>query len=160
MSGKLRIKTKGIEIEWEGDVEFLKSEVPELIGSIIAAIGSALPEEFEENGGDTIDLNGGTASSPFTTAQAASTLKARTANDLFKAALLKLQLSDGIEPVSRTQIHDEMKLAPRVYKRAMQGNLTKVIDKLMDQGEINEPSPGNYVLSDSTYEQLAQRIKS
>lgn len=160
MSGKLRIKTKGIEIEWEGDVEFLKSEVPELIGSIIAAISSALPEELEESGGTAIDLNGGTASSPFTTAQAASKLKARTANDLFKAALLKLQLSDGIEPASRTKIHDEMKLAPRVYKRAMLGNLTKVIDKLMDQGEINEPAPGNYVLSNSTYEQLAQRIKS
>ena len=39
MSAKLRIKAKGIEIEWEGEVEFLKSEVPALIASIIEAIG-------------------------------------------------------------------------------------------------------------------------
>jgi hypothetical protein len=160
VSGKLRIKTKGIEIEWEGDVEFLKSEVPDLIASIVAAIGSALPEEPEESSEDAIDLNGGSASGPFTTASAAAKLKARTANDLFKAALLKLQVSDGIEPASRTQIHDEMKLAHRVYKPAMQGNLTKTIDSLMDQGEINEPSSGNYVLSDSTHQQLTQRLKS
>ena len=54
-----------------------------------------------------------------------------------------------------------MKLAPRVaYKPSMLGNLSKTIASLMDQGEVNEPSTGNFVLSDSTYEQLAQRLKS
>ena len=158
MSGKLRIKTKGIEIEWEGDVEFLKSEVPDLIASIVAAIGSALPEEPEESGEEA--SNGGSASGQFTTASAAAKLKAQSANDLFKAALLKLQVSDGIEPASRTQIHDEMKQARRLYKPTMGGNLTRSIDSLIDQGEIRELSAGNYVLSDSTYEQLAQRLKS
>jgi hypothetical protein len=79
---------------------------------------------------------------------------------LFKAALLKLQMSDGVEPASRAQIHDEMKLAPRAHKPSMLGNLSKTIANLMDQGEVNEPSTGNFVLSDSTYEQLAQRLKS
>jgi hypothetical protein len=49
VSAKLRIKAKGIEIEWEGEVEFLKSEVPALIASIIEAIGGGAPEESEES---------------------------------------------------------------------------------------------------------------
>jgi hypothetical protein len=161
VSAKLRIKAKGIEIEWEGEVEFLKSEVPDLIASIIEAIGSALPEEPEERSeGATNTLNGASASEQFTTASAAAKLQARSATDLFKAALLKLQMSDGIEPASRGQIHDEMKRAPRVYKSSMRGNLSHSIGTLMGQGEINEPSTGNFVLSHSTYEQLAQRLKS
>lgn len=145
MTAKLRIKTKGIEIEWEGEVEFLKSEVPDLIASIIQAIGSGSPEEEEESDeGAANAFNGASASSRFTTASAAAKLQARSAPELFKAALLKLQ-SDGVEPASRAQIHDEMKRAPRVYRPTMRGNLSKTIAGLMDQGEINEPSTGNFV---------------
>ena len=161
MSAKLRIKAKGIEIEWEGEVEFLKTEVPDLIASIIEAIGDGLPEEPEGAGEGTTNATSGTSpSNRFTTASAAAKLQAKFASELFKAALLKLQMSDGVEPASRAQIHDEMKLAPRVYKPSMRGNLSQTIGSLMDQGEINEPSSGNYVLSDSTYEQLAQRLRS
>jgi hypothetical protein len=161
VSAKLRIKAKGIEIEWEGEVEFLKSEVPALIASIIEAIGGGAPEESEESDeGAANTFNGAGPPSRFTTASAAAKLQARSATDLFKAALLKLQMSDGVEPASRAQIHDEMKLAPRAYKPSMLGNLSKTIASLMDQGEVNEPSTGNFVLSDSTYEQLAQRLKS
>jgi hypothetical protein len=161
VTAKLRIKAKGIEIEWEGEVEFLKSEVPDLIASIIEAIGGGSPEESEESGeGAANAFNGASATSRFTTASAAAKLQARSATELFKAALLKLQMSNGVEPASRAQIHDEMKLAPRTYKPSMLGNLSKTIANLMDQGEVNEPSTGNFVLSDSSYEQLAQRLKS
>ena len=73
---------------------------------------------------------------------------------------MKLQMSDAVEPASRAQIHDEMKLAPRAYKPSMHKNLSQTIASLMDQGEINEPSSGNFVLSHPIYEQLAQRLKS
>ncbi|MGJ5006332.1 hypothetical protein ACQR05_01080 [Bradyrhizobium oligotrophicum] len=160
MSAKLRIKAKGIEIEWEGEVEFLKSEVPGLIASIIDAIGAGTEDVPGESGEDPASGSNGHNTNKFTTASAAARLKARSAAELFKAALLKLQISDGIEPATRAQIHDEMKLAPRVYKPTMQGNLSKTIASLMDQGEINEPVSGSFVLSDSMHEQLLQRINS
>lgn len=160
MSAKLRIKTKGIEIEWEGEVEFLKSEVPDLIASIIEAIGDGSPEEFQENADSEPNTNGGPGTSTkFTTASAAAKLQVRSGPELFKVALLKLQMSDGIEPAERAQIHNEMKMAHRVYKPSMRTNLSHTIAKLLGLGEVNEPSTGKYSLSHSAYEQLAERVK-
>jgi hypothetical protein len=160
MSAKLRIKAKGVEIEWEGDVEFLKSDVPHLIASIIEAIGSGATDEQEETGDGISGRNGANTPNAFTTASAAGKLQARTGGDLFKAALLKLQMSDGVEPAPRARILDEMRLAPRIFKPSMGGNLTRIIDGLLDQGEINEPSSGNYVLSHPTYEQLIRNFNT
>jgi hypothetical protein len=155
VSGKLRIKTRGIEIEWEGDVEFLKSDLPDLIASIFAAIGSAPPDEPEESGQDA--SNGGSAPSQFTTASAAAKVQAKGGPELFKVALAKLQ-SDGIEPAKRMQIHDEMKSASKFYKPSMLNNLNRTIDSLLATGEVNEPSKGVYALSHAAQEELLRRI--
>lgn len=160
MSAKLRIKAKGIEIEWEGDAEFLKSELPDLIASIIEAIGDGSSEELQENSGGESNASGDPSSSiKFTTASAAAKLQVRSGPELFKVALLKLQMSDGVEPAARAQIHSEMKMAHRVYKPSMRTNLSHTITKLLGQGEVNEPSTGKYSLSHSAYEQLAERIR-
>jgi hypothetical protein len=34
MTAKLRIKAKGIEIEWEGEVDYLKNDLPDLIAAM------------------------------------------------------------------------------------------------------------------------------
>jgi hypothetical protein len=44
MSAKLRIKAKGLEIEREGDVEYLKNDLPDIISAIIGALG-IVPED-------------------------------------------------------------------------------------------------------------------
>lgn len=155
MSAKLRIKAKGIEIEWEGEVEFLKTEVPDLIASIIQAIGSAVGNADEQEGsGD----DGSQLAAKFTTASAAAKLQPGSGNELFKIALAKLQISDGIEPAPRAQIHNEMKAAPKFYKPAMRGNLSKMIDSLLAAGEINEPSKGVFALSHSAHQSIAERL--
>jgi len=77
----------------------------------------------------------------------ASKTKPDSASSLFLTALAKLQLSDGIDPAPRKQIHDEMKTVSSVYTPNMQGNMTKTIKQLMDNGSINEPGAGQYALS-------------
>jgi hypothetical protein len=59
------------KIEWEGEVEFLKSEVPDLIASIIQAIGINIeePPTDEDAQNDSERPSAGT----FTTAAAAAT---------------------------------------------------------------------------------------
>jgi hypothetical protein len=155
MSAKLRIKAKGIEIEWEGEVEFLKSEVPDLIASIIQAIGSAAADLDVE---ETSVVGAVQHTTKFTTASAAAKLQPGSGAELFKLALAKLQVSDGIEPAPRAQIHNEMKAAPKFYKPSMRGNLGKMIDSLLSAGEINEPSRGFYALSHAAHESIVERL--
>ena len=156
MSAKLRIKTKGIEIEWEGEVEFLKSEVPDLIASIIAAIGGGVGGSDEADDDPGTDNNLRTAK--FTTASAAAKIQPGSGPELFKVALAKLQISDGIEPAPRAQIHNEMKTAPKFYKPSMRGNLNQMIDSLLTSGEINEPSKGVFALSQAVHDAILQRL--
>jgi hypothetical protein len=157
MTAKLRIKAKGIEIEWEGEVEFLKSEVPDLIASIIQAIGMNL-EEGTETGEQAASerLSSGT----FTTGAAAAKLQAKSSAELFKVALAKLQISDGIEPATRDQVLAEMRNAPRVFNENMRKNMTNTIAALLSRGEINEPSSGSYALSHSAYEKFTETFES
>jgi hypothetical protein len=155
MSAKLRIKTKEIEIEWEGEVEFLKSEVPALIASIVEAIGSGGKlEEFDEAVRDSSDE---AIPSRFTTASAAAKVQAQTGPELFKVALAKLQ-SDGVEPAPRAQIHKEMQSASKFYKQSMLNNLNRTIDSLLTSGEVNEPEKGVYALTHVAQEALLKRI--
>jgi hypothetical protein len=163
VSAKLRIKARGIEIEWEGDVAFLKSELPKLVASIIEAIGSDADHQDDNESEDSESSSsgrGGPTASSFTTASAAAKLQAKSGADLFKAALARLQISEGVEPASRTSILNEMRSAPRFFKPAMSGNLTRIIQGLLDSGEINEPSAGNYVLSNSVHDQIVGKLNS
>ncbi len=154
MTAKLRIKAKGIEIEWEGEVEYLKNDLPDLISAIIAALGVA-PVDDEPEEIEPVALSAGKT---FTTAALAAKIKPVTAAELFKLALAKLQISDKIEPATRAQIHNEMKRAPKFYKPSMKNNLGNTIETLLGQGAINEPSAGNYTLSQTTQDQLQAEI--
>jgi hypothetical protein len=155
VSAKLRIKTKGIEIEWEGEVEFLKAEVPDLIASIIQAIGAG--DDFVDEEDGTKSDDGSASAGSFTTASAAARIQAKTGPELFKIALAKLQ-TDGIEPAQRMQIHTEMKSASKFYKPSMLNNLNRTIDALLATGEVNEPSKGVYALSHAAQEALLKRV--
>jgi hypothetical protein len=94
----------------------------------------------------------------FTTAALAAKVQPKSAPELFKVALAKLQLSDKIEPAERAQIHNEMKNAPKFYKQTMGGNLTKTIEGLLSAKEINEPSTGKYALTAPAQAQIQSKI--
>ncbi|WP_425990944.1 hypothetical protein [Afipia sp. DC4300-2b1] len=154
MTAKLRIKAKGIEIEWEGEVEYLKNDLPDLISAIVDALGVGVSDDEI----DEIETLAVGSDKKFTTAALAAKIQPKSAPELFKVALAKLQLSDKIEPASRAQIHSEMKNAPKFYKPSMRGNLGKTIDGLLGAGEINEPSSGNFALTQSAQELIQTKI--
>jgi hypothetical protein len=154
MTAKLRIKAKGIEIEWEGEVEYLKNDLPDLIAAIVTALGVGIGDSDSEDA-EPVLLN---ADKQFTTAALAAKVQPKSGADLFKVALAKLQISDKIEPASRSQIHKEMKNAPKFYKPSMNNNLNKIIDTLLGAAEINEPSSGNYALTQAAQQQLQSKI--
>jgi hypothetical protein len=157
MTAKLRIKAKGIEIEWEGEVDYLKNDLPDLIAAIVSALGIDPSDDTGEE-----DADAGSASLKpgikTTTAALSAKLKPGTGAELFKLALAKLQLSDNIEPATRAQIHNEMRTASKFYKPNMKNNLNNMIDTLLGQGAINEPTSGSYALTQSTLENLQTKL--
>ena len=155
MTAKLRIKAKGIEIEWEGEVDYLKNDLPDLIAAIVAVLGITPGEDDIEEDDDATPINPETK---FTTAALAAKVQPATASDLFKVALAKLQLSDKIEPASRAQVHNEMKNAPKFYKQSMRGNLNRTIDGLLSVGDINEPSKGNFALTEKAQQEIQAKL--
>ena len=40
MDGKFRLRAKGMEIEWEGNVEFLRDELPSIVEAFVASFGA------------------------------------------------------------------------------------------------------------------------
>lgn len=156
MTGKLKIKAKGIEIEWEGDVAFLKNDLPDLIASLHDVLSVDAADEPADGNGKESD--GPTGS--FTTAALAAKVQPGSASELLKVALAKLQLSDKIEPATRSQILAEMKKAPKFYKPSMRGNLGQTINTLLTNGAINEPQTGSYALTQAVQEQMQAKINS
>jgi hypothetical protein len=51
-----------------------------------------------------------------------------------------------------------MQAAPKFYKPNMKNNLNNTIDTLMGQGVINEPSAGNYALTDSAQAEIEAKL--
>jgi hypothetical protein len=157
MTAKLRIRTKGVEIEWEGEVDFLKSELPSLVGAIIGAIDDV---GFTQNTPDLEQsISGNGAPKTFTTASLSAKIVPKNGVDLLKVSLAKLQLSDGLSEGAYSQILAEMKTAKQFYKQSMQNNLQRTLNGLMSRGEINQPSTDNYTLSHEVLEQFREKAK-
>jgi hypothetical protein len=153
MTVKLRIKTKNIEIEWDGEVEFLKAEFADLLSSIVDAIGGRT-DDVDDIESPSLISDG----KSFTTSSLAAKWQPKSAGELFKLALYKLQVSDRIEPAPRAQIHNEMKTAPKFYKPAMLSNMGRTIDALLAQGDLNEPSTGQFALSHEAQQKIHEKI--
>ncbi|MCX7319941.1 MAG: hypothetical protein NT113_10785 [Hyphomicrobiales bacterium] len=150
MTAKLRIKAKGIEIEWEGEVEYLKKDLPDLISAIVAALGVGIPDDEESLEQPAQRKTGRT----FTTVSLAAKAKPATASALFKVALATLQISDKLPSATTAQILAEMRKATQYFKPAMPTNIHKNIQTLLSKSEINEPSAGCYVLTQTEADKL------
>jgi hypothetical protein len=150
----LEPKAKGIEIEWEGEVEYLKNDLPDLIAAIVAALGIG----GQDDDPDEIETDPLNPEMKFTTAALAAKVQPKSASELFKVALAKLQLSDKIEPAERAQIHNEMKNAPKFYKPSMRNNLGNTIDTLLAAKEVNEPTKGKFALTPKAQEEIQAKI--
>ena len=153
MTGKFSLKAGNVEIEWEGDLTTLHSELPQLVSTLLQSIADNSPKV---NNVAMVRSAEPRKEKTFTVASIAA--KCQPKSSSVKIALYKLHNSDGLETASRSQVHDEMKLAPKFYKPSMLNNLSNTIDTLLAQGEINEPSSGYYALSHDTHEVIDAKV--
>ena len=145
MTTRIRIKIGEVEIECEGDPQFLKDDLPALVGAVAAAYGEVdpatpIPATQSLSSTEQVAVVG-------TTNSLAQTLSLTKGKKLMLAAALKLFFVDGKTSFTRDDINTEAKTANLHYKKTSQGkNWKSYVDQLSKDGELNEVSNGNFSL--------------
>jgi hypothetical protein len=153
MASKLRLKLGPIEVEYEGEEEFLKDELPNLLRAVLELQKSAKGLKLEDNAaanGD--DENGGgdekttTGKVELSTGSVASKLGCKSGPDLVYAACAHLALVKGMAAYPRKEILKEAKTATAFYNKSVSANLTKHLNSLVSTDKLNETSAGVFAL--------------
>ena len=166
MSSKIKIKIGQIEIEYEGSEEFLKEELPSLLG--------AVTELYKETGvqfepvqapPSTVNPNAGNgvakaaSSGDFgTTNSISAKLGAKTGTELAMAAAARLVLGMGQEQFTRKQLLQEMQNGTQYYKSSYGSNLSKTIKTLVGDHKFIERAKDTYALKADVVASLEERL--
>lgn len=162
-TSKIKIKFGAIEVEYEGSETFLKEELPLLLAAV-SDLYSKSKGALDSTTAESFPI--ATATQPSadqkkieaTTGSIAAKLIVKSGPDLVLAAAARLTFVLGLMTFSRQKLADEMKTASAYYKRTYLGNLTQSLNNLVKEGKLNEPTKGNYALTDPSLKDLRQRI--
>ena len=155
MESKIRIKMGAIEVEFEGSEQFLKKELPDLIKTVSELHETSNLEDKESDGSGS---DGKDASSiKLSTGSIATKLACKSGSELALSAAAHLTFVKKTSVFSRKALLDEMKTASAFYKSSYNANLTKILNQLL-KSEFNEPSSGNYALTEKTKKAIGARL--
>ena len=165
MTSKVRIKAGAVEFEYEGQTELSIENIKELFSHIEALFNAAQTDADNDNAIDSNDFpnlpkQNESVPAPTTNFHVnsiAEKLDAKTGSDLAIAAAAYLQFSEGKETFSRRELLDTMKKATKFYKKNMSGNLTKILNHLLES-KINQVGSGHYSLSQPEYSSLRLKL--
>lgn len=164
MTAKVRIKAGPVEFEYEGETELGVTDIKDLFSHIETLFKvPVLAEGGEAHGpatpaapaGDSGVANGG--GPKLHVNSVAQKLKAKTGSEVAVAAAATLQICDGKQTFSRTELLDMMKKATMHYSANMSGNLTKILGTLVGS-KFNQISDGVYSLTSGEYQKLAAQL--
>lgn len=166
MSSKIKIKIGQIEIEYEGSEEFLKEELPALLGAVtelyketgahpapIHAHSTTVTQNFE-NGASKSSSSGDFG----TTNSISAKLGAKTGTELALAAAARLVLGMGQEQFTRKQLLQEMQNGTQYYKSSYGSNLSKTLKTLVGDHKFIERAKDTYALKADVVASLEARL--
>jgi hypothetical protein len=148
---KLTVKLPGIEIDFEGDHEFIDGRLIETLEKINAF--SSKRSTVEDRGPSVAGMTeipspqGGTFQ--MTTASIAAKLDAKKGPEVAKAAIANLAFVKGQSKFRRAEIFEEMKNATGRYKQSMASNLSAILRSLVSDNVIIEAEKEVYTLTPS-----------
>ncbi len=164
MTAKVRIKAGPVEFEYEGETELGVADIKDLFSHIEtlfkvpvlaeggeahapAAPATPAPANNGSNGaGPKLHVN-----------SVAQKLRAKTGSEVAVAAAATLQVCEGKETFTRTELLDIMKKATMHYNANMSGNLTKILGTLVGS-KFNQISDGVYSLTSEEYQKLVAAL--
>lgn len=162
MSSKLKIRIGDVEIEYEGSDDFLKQELPELLKTAMEL--RKVSRSAGSDAQDSVDTErkgsggGNGAAVKGTTAAIAARLKVSSGPDLLLAAAARMTFVSGKDTFIRQELLTEMQSAASYYKKSYSANLTAIIARRIDEGDLTETSSNNYALTATTKERLEKQL--
>lgn len=144
-TAKIRIKLGLMEIEYEGDSAFLEKDLLKMVQELqdVIPVASSVDNQKNSLGGEK--LSGGSQS--LTTKSIATKLGAKSGPELALAAVAHLALIKGQSTFKRGEINDAMKSAAGIYKTSMTGNLSKILQGLLNDDSLVETGTETYAIT-------------
>ncbi|WP_108802959.1 hypothetical protein [Aquimarina sp. Aq107] len=160
MEHKIKIKIGTIEIEYEGNENYLKKDLPDLIDKIIS-LKSSIPDDIEpqipeqeSNSVTEVETTNNGSTIQMSTNSIAAKLNAKTGTDVTIAASAHLVFVQGKDTFHRKEILTEMKKASNYYKSSHGKNLSVSLKTLTGSHKIIERKKDTYALSASLKKSL------
>lgn len=164
MTAKVRIKAGPVEFEYEGETELGVADIKALFSHIetlfkvpVLAEGGEPHAPSPSAGSATPASGGGSGGTKLHVNSVAQKLKAKTGSEVAVAAAATLQICEGKDTFSRTELLDTMKKATMHYSANMSGNLTKILGTLVGS-KFNQIGDGVYSLTSEEYQKLATEL--
>lgn len=151
---KIEIQVGQVRVHYEGDDNYIKTELPALIDKLInhsANIQTNEPNGTKPAAESTTSIK--TKVKVGTTNSIAGRINAKTGPDLFKAAAAKLHFVDGKESFTRKELTTEIRLATQYFSETYIGNGSKILQSL-GKNTFNEVSKDKFALTATAIAEL------
>lgn len=146
-TSKIRIKLGAIEVEYEGNEEFLKKELPDLIAAV-SKLHSDSGGRFDEADSPAPKTKSKTQSGSFegTTATIAAKLGSESGGELIVAAAAQLTLVEGMDDFSTKDLRAACRKGKNLWKKSYANNFAIYLANLVKAGALNEVREDVYAL--------------
>ena len=151
MDNRIKIKVGGLEVEYEGSVDFLEGKLLKLMTSL-----AELQDRFRLHDLSKDDTSRDTDDSlaHMSTSAIAQKLNVKTGPDLAVAAAARLSTVLGRKTFTRADLLKEMKEATAYYKSTFSDNLTSILRRLVKKGKLTEQGKDTYALGSTEVSRL------
>ncbi|MCJ7740316.1 hypothetical protein MUP32_03280, partial [Candidatus Microgenomates bacterium] len=161
MTCKIRIKIGYVEIDYEGEENFFKEELPKMITEISHLVTKEnIVKTFNESSDSTNTDKPAKESTnlDLSVTDISGKIGVKTGSDLIMAAAAYLTLVEKKESFTRDQIMEKMKTAPSYYKSSYLSNYTRYLNGLIGNQKLRQTSTGKYALSAATIKELEKQL--
>jgi len=146
-----------LEIEYEGEEEFLKNELPDLLGTVKELGGVTESRDHRTSSDDprSLDSNRG---NQLSTSVIASKLTCKQGADLIEAAAFYLIGVSKKETFSRDELIREMRSAKAFFKKSYVNNLSNYLKQLISGQRLNEVGTDVFSMPHDVLKQMKDRF--
>ena len=160
-SSSVRMKLGPVEFECMASEQFLKVELPVLIGGMAQLLKEHLADAKQHNNAaetDSAVSSSGTGTGiELTTTSIAAKLKVKTGPDLALAAALRLTRMNKLT-FTRSELLERMREATTYFQQNYRKNLSAIIHGLVGTQKLLETATDTYALSKATKNELEGRL--